>query len=476
MSLLLRRRALLQSLSDNIEGIGADGQIVLSYTGSVDNNQYRQMRYASVDYGNNYQVVAVTASVPALNSGSTGGKFYQAQLKYGVGWSIIPNLVRDEYVGSQVFMVTGPTGSVATVAQDISIFGYNTALNLLTIYKRIRPRNGTSDLIPSSTTSKQKIAVATAPELSKVIVALDTASIAIDFRNTNPWGSTPVEDWIVNNLGTTGTYTASTQCSVAKYPTALSYSLEGSKYFNLDLKTSKDPNLTYCIVGSWASNGTASYSRDGATTWQSLNAALTGTSESLSPHTDWYESSEISLDGKDTVIATDGGLYFSHDYLQTFEYKSYEDVGITNFEYPNLNTDNVIRHIKLAASSKLKHIYIFGETYLGTENTDGVSGSIWASHDYGKSFTQVLGPFYAHYRVSQDIDCSANGQYVVFKTPKVSNTNMSKVSQDFGDTWTTPTGLGLDYYTWGRENISSIKFYREYPGYPSHSISVSASL
>lgn len=465
MNLLERRRLILDLVNgggeeptSSVEGVGADGQVVFTAWAAGATTPGASL---SEDYALSFDN-AITESV---------NSYYP--LRKGVGKAFIPNLAIDQkgWNGSQVYLVAAPSGSVMEINRGISIYSYDFLDNTLTPIKRIGLRSGSTWVLPTDAVGKiSGSAIAVAPEFSKILVAFNTCSVAVDFTSTHPWsgtGENAVRSWLTNGSN----YTATTAYRV-DYPVAINNAgmtaVSGSTV-GIDLRTSKDANLTYCIVGSWY-YGSASYSRDGAKTWTNLTSVLTSAASNDSQR---YQSSEISRNGKKAIIATEKGLFFSNNYLKSFTFKSYASVGITDIHLQN--SGSVYRFISLAASSDLKTIYLVGERTLGTSNTSatGRSGSVWVSTDGGNSFVKKDN-WSGSYPASNYVACSATGEYAMVRYNQGA---YHRITTDFGQTWSQNLFISenTSVIPTQRDQGSFTTYYREYPEFTSHSVLTTVS-
>ena len=411
MSLLERRRALLETAKDAKEGGGInDGKyVVVGYsTITFSTSSHASVRYtASIDYGMSFHNVngtIVEGNKPCAECLNSRGEFMYHP--YNKQSSNIASFF-----------------SLSTMSSPSDVTGCTTESVVYTTSTDLRPG---AWCFSTDTTKVIKLGVSS--------------------------------DYTVSNLEvgsySNSTYSVEQQLTLPRWAQGTVLDDGSGPYFKFNSDTLK---VGFLGKNAGASLGIAgpiacSFTRDGGLNWTDVKDIVYDNSQSLGEH--GFISSHISNNGKNIGIVyqpknSEPKLIVSNDYGNTFNSVNIprEERYLGNFE----------------TSAKFK------TWYLNSYNSfsGGISASIWKSEDQGQTWTRVAYRGYAiqpNYPCSQScFHCDDSGKKLVqvgFASVNSKRYFSTSCSLDGGETWTGVTSSFLS-----RDGMSTFRFHMSRDSY-----------
>lgn len=446
MSLLLRRRAILQNGGRAKGGIG-DGIITTIKTGSNP-----MINWTSYDVGQTFHAGEENLAYVQMDLVPDS---WISRTEQRVQWNSGSTILNGPVY------IAGPSGSTGNSWSRLVIRGFAGSTRPTKIadlaYLKLRFSGSTAVLPQTSNTMCRPANVVSSPGANKIVYFMPTASIIcnlkdwIDSTYPNNDCRTSVEflrketaRLIVEGTGTTSRAISAT-ASCLKSP--VKYNANGGDIIALHVTNSytsvyaasgkpqfsKDDNLTYGILMTsayWKGSMTAISPRflittDGCNNWYTLEQKM-ASSQSLGAITG--SNCFISADGKNSAFFVRSyggqpGVILGKNYFQEFEFKP-----ISSLNFP-ISISQFID--QAAASDDLKIVYVAD-----------VSSSVFVSRDGMKSWELIYsGSIYNAVTAYTQLVCNSTGEYAQFLIhPNGTGNAMRKVTfSDFGRQYTINT-------------------------------------
>ena len=410
MSLLERRRALLETAKDAKEGGGInDGKYVVIRNGRIYPNS-PTVYSASIDYGMSFATVAGYGRINIV-----GGKKPCAEYLNSSGEFVYcPSNNNNVSNTSLISLSTMSSPSDITACNTGSV-GYNPPTNL----------SPGAWCFSTDTTRAVRLALSSNYAASGLEVG--------SYLNS--------------------TYSLEKQLTLPKWAQETVLDDGSGPYLKFNSDTLKVGFLGENAGASLGIAGpiTCSFTRDGGFTWTDIKDIVIENSQSLGEH--GFISSHISNNGKNIGIVyqpknSEPKLIVSNDYGNTFN-------------SVNIPQENYLGNFE--TSAKFKTWYLNSYNSFG----DGISASLWKSVDQGQTWTRVAYRGYviqSRYPCSQScFHCDDSGKKLVqvgFASVNSKRYFSTSCSLDGGETWTGVTSSFLS-----RDGMSTFRFYMSRDSY-----------
>ena len=382
MSLLERRRALLETAKDAKEG------------GGINDGKYVVIRYQNFNNGVNFS----------------------ASIDYGMSFVRLPNRV----------LGTSNCAEYLNSNGDFIYYPYHPSSTCTASFIPLSTVSSTSDIVNCTTESIEN---ATTTKLRPGAWCFSTDTTKAIRLGLSPKFTASAASGLEIGNYLNGTYSVEQQLTLPRWAQGTVLDDGSGPYlkFNSDTLTvgflGEDAGASIGIAGPI----TCSFTRDGGFTWTDIKDIVIENSQSLGEH--GFISSHISNNGKNIGIVyqpknSEPKLIVSNDYGNTFN-------------SVNIPQENYLGNFETSAK--------FKTWYLNSYNSfsDGISASIWKSEDQGQTWTRVA---YRGYVIQSGYPCSQSCFHCDDSGKKLVQVGFASVgrkyyfgtscSLDGGETWT----------------------------------------